>query len=212
MTKLSANNNQLSPLLILASGSPRRAELLRQIGLDFTQLTVAIDESRQPNENIADYALRMAQEKAESAWRHCQTMLAFSARPYVILSADTCGEIDGKLLSKPTDFADGKRLLNLLSGRTHTIYSAFALYNGVKMSVENVTSQVTFSRLSDSQIERYWATGEPCDKAGAYAIQGIGAQFVSHLSGSYSAVMGLPLFELSQALKHFDGTWDAGIL
>lgn len=212
MTKLSANNNQLSPLLILASGSPRRAELLRQTGLDFTQLTVAIDESRQPNENIVDYALRMAQEKAESAWQHCQTMPTFSARPYVILSADTCGEIDGKLLSKPTDFADGKRLLNLLSGRTHTIYSAFALYNGVKMSVENVTSQVTFSRLSDSQIERYWATGEPCDKAGAYAIQGIGAQFVSHLSGSYSAVMGLPLFELSQALKHFDGTWDAGIL
>lgn len=191
-----------SPTLILASASPRRAVLLKQLKLDFQQLTVDIDENQRPHEAVVDYVLRMAEEKAYTAWQRIAQQAPTDQRP-VILAADTCGEIAGKLLSKPDDFSDAKRLLRLLSGQTHTIYSAFSLYDGKKMHTENVVSTVEFWPMTDEQITRYWQTGEPTDKAGAYAIQGLGAQFVKHLSGSYSAVMGLPLSELARALSYF---------
>lgn len=188
-----------TPALILASASPRRCQLLQQLGLRFTQRPSDINESQLPGEAVADYAQRMAAEKAQAAWQQ-----AIPPEPSVLLSADTCGEIDGKLLAKPADAKDALHLLRQLSGRSHTIHSAFALYNGASLYVENVTSSVTFRDVSDDEIRRYWQTGEPHDKAGAYAIQGLGAQFVAHLDGSYSAVMGLPLFELCQAFKPFD--------
>ncbi len=187
--------------LILASASPRRAELLQQIQLDFTQRTVDIDESIYEGEMIADYAKRIASEKALAAWASL-TDDEKNDNP-IVLSADTCGECAGQLLCKPVDYQDAQRILRLLSGRTHNIYSAFSLFNGEKQHTELVTSQVTFKPLSDEEILAYWQSGEPCDKAGAYAIQGLGAQFVTHLSGSYSAVMGLPLFELSRALLSY---------
>lgn len=185
--------------LVLASASPRRAALLQQLDLPFKQRAIDFDESRHSDEPVADYALRMAREKALCAW---QTREHDGDKP-LILAADTCGELDGELLSKPVDFADAARLLRHLSGREHTIFSAFALYDGQHLHANNVRSVVRFRAISDTEIARYWATGEPRDKAGAYAIQGIGAQFVAHLSGSYSAVMGLPLFELTQALQQF---------
>ncbi len=184
--------------LKLASASPRRVELLQQLGLTFTQVSVEIDERLRADEAIADYATRMAQEKVYSAWQQ------HGEEDCVILSADTCGEIAGQLLNKPDSYDDAKRILTRLSGNTHTIYSAFALFDGERLHVENVRLQVRFRPLSADDIKRYWATGEPCDKAGAYAIQGIGAQFVEHLDGSFSAVMGLPLFELAKALQDFD--------
>lgn len=184
--------------LVLASASPRRAALLQQLDLPFKQCAIDLDESRHTDEPVADYALRMAREKALLAWQ-CRED---DDNP-LILTADTCGELDGELLNKPTDLADATRLLRHLSAREHTIFSAFALYDGQRLHCENVRSVVRFRAISDDEIARYWATGEPCDKAGAYAIQGIGAQFVAHLSGSYSAVMGLPLFELTQALQQF---------
>ncbi len=191
----------LKPPLILASASPRRAELLQQIQLDFTQRTVDIDESICDGEIIFHYAERMASEKAVVAWNSL-TDEEKSGNP-IVLSADTCGEFAGQLLCKPVDYRDAQRILRLLSGNTHHIYSAFSLFDGNKQHTELVTSQVTFKQLSDAEILAYWQSGEPCDKAGAYAIQGLGAKFITHLSGSYSAVMGLPLFELLRALSDY---------
>lgn len=186
------------PDLLLASASPRRHELLQQLGLSFAVCSPDIDELHCADEAIADYACRMAREKAQAAWQQIQP-----ATPTVLIAADTCGELDGELLGKPRDFANAQVMLRQLSGRVHHIHSAFALFDGQMLQVRNVISAVTFRNLSDDEIQRYWATGEPQDKAGAYAIQGIGAQFVAHLDGSYSAVMGLPLFELSQALNDY---------
>lgn len=186
------------PDLLLASTSPRRRELLQQLALSFSVCSPDIDESLQSGEAIADYARRMAQEKAYAAWQ-----ANMPQKRTVLLAADTCGELQGKLLGKPRDFDHAKALLTALSGNTHRIHSAFALFDGQRLHVQNVTSLVTFRAISAQEIHDYWQTGEPQDKAGAYAIQGQGAQFVAHLSGSYSAVMGLPLFELSQALKTY---------
>ncbi len=188
--------------LVLASASPRRAELLQQIQLNFTQRSVDIDESICDGEMISHYAERMASEKVLAAWESL-TDDEKNDNP-IVLSADTCGECEGQLLCKPDNYQDAQRILKLLSGNTHHIYSAFSLFDGEKQHAELVTSQVTFKQLSDKEILAYWQSGEPCDKAGAYAIQGLGATFISHLSGSYSAVMGLPLFELSRALLKYN--------
>lgn len=146
-------------------------------------------------EQVHDFARRMAIEKAIAGYQ-----LAKESEVW-ILASDTCGEIAGELLGKPTDYADAQRLLGLLSGATHEIHTAYALYDGQTMTAGVVTSTVTMRALSAAEIQRYWQTGEPADKAGAYAIQGIGGQFVQHLNGSYSAVMGLPLFEVAQLLN-----------
>lgn len=183
--------------LVLASQSPRRQQLLTQLGLSFETVLPAIDESQQPHEVIIDYAKRLAYEKAVAG-------LQLAKSPdCLVLGADTCGEIAGQLLSKPADFADARRLLRLLSGKQHAIHTAFSLYDGRQSYTTVVTSWVSLREISETEIKAYWQSGEPQDKAGAYAIQGLGAQFVSHLSGSYSAVMGLPLYELSQAM----GRW-----
>lgn len=201
-TWVSTNSfKQMTKSLILASASPRRATLLTQLGLSFSVAVPDIDESLIDGEAIADYAKRLAGEKAQAiaATMPCDNV--------VIIAADTCGEIKDnqhpQLLGKPTDKADAVRILSLLSGQTHHIHSAFAVFDGNRLHREVVTSSVTMKSLSHAEILAYWHTGEPADKAGAYAIQGLGAQFVKHLSGSYSAVMGLPLYELSCVLADY---------
>jgi septum formation protein len=183
-----------SPRLILASASPRRRELLQRAGLDFTVVPSHADEEVQPAEPPAEYALRVAHEKAlDVAKRHPGSW---------ILGADTIVEIDGKILGKPLDEADGQRMLRLLSGRVHRVMTAFVLLNGNGQvyTRQVATSEVTFKPLSDEQICVYLATGEPFDKAGAYAVQGRGATLVERVNGSYTNVVGLPLDEVLTAL------------
>ena len=191
--------------LYLASQSPRRSELLTQIGISFAVLAVDVDETVKSNEMAEDYVLRLAREKAKMGW--------FSAKHQyekVVLGSDTAVVINGKILGKPENREDAIRMLSLLSGNTHQVMSAVALAikgeNSTEPELRSVisVSDVTFKTLSSLEIEQYWQTGECSDKAGAYAIQGIAAAFVTHLSGSYSGVMGLPLYETVELLHQAD--------
>ncbi len=184
--------------LLLASRSPRRRELLEQIGVDYQVVAVDIDEQQQVGELPTAYVTRLASEKAWSGW-HVQT--AEMKRP--VLAADTAVVIGSHIMGKPADEADAFEMLQRLSGRTHEVYSGIALVDG-EVNVRISRSEVTFRTLSDDEIRDYWQSGEPRDKAGGYAIQGLAAQFISNLNGSYSGVMGLPLFETTELL------YDAG--
>lgn len=189
--------------LCLASASPRRQELLRQIGVEFDVIVSQIDEQNLPGEKPVDYVLRVARDKAVEVRRRRQ---ASHLSPLPVLGADTCVTLDGIILGKPRDREDGEGMLRRLSGRTHDVVSAIVLLCGeVEDSAIN-TSQVTFGPLTDKEISQYWDTGEPADKAGGYAIQGQAAAFIQHIAGSYSGIVGLPLYELVQVLK------DNGIL
>ncbi|MEW8661978.1 MAG: Maf family protein [Candidatus Thiodiazotropha sp.] len=183
------------PPIYLASRSPRRRELLRQIGVDHTLLEIDIDERQRPEEGPAAYVLRLAREKAEAGANAAQ-----GGGSLPVLAADTSVVIDDELLGKPRDRAHGLWMLRQLSGRTHQVFTAVALACG-GVATELSLSEVSFRALSEVEILAYWATGEPADKAGGYAIQGIGAQFISSLHGSYSGVMGLPLFETAELLR-----------
>jgi septum formation protein len=179
--------------LILASGSPRRRELLTRERVDFEVVQSDLEEVRHPHESARDYALRMAREKA----------LAVSARhPHrMVLGADTVVECDGVILEKPTDARDAARMLSTLSGNTHTVVTAFAIASNEKIVAnEAILSRVTFRALTSEEIASYIETGEPFDKAGAYGIQGIGGGFISHVEGSRDNVMGLPTDEVIAAL------------
>lgn len=185
--------------LHLASASPRRAELLRQIGVDFSQLIPAIDEQQQPNEVPEMYVLRLALHKARAGL----AMLAEGdARP--VLGADTVVVLEHQILGKPRDEADACAMLARLAGHSHRVMTAVAMVDasGEEHSRLSV-SQVRFRAIGEDEICRYWHSGEPADKAGGYAIQGLGALFVEHLEGSYSGVMGLPLFETAELLALF---------
>jgi len=198
--------------LILASQSPRRRELLAQLGLRCHVLPVAIDESPQAQESPSALVARLAQEKAKAAAQQCPEKWAHLP----ILGADTLGEQNGELLVKPEDYDDAYRMLSAMSGQWHHIYSSVALYypsssdqiSSGSISNDNMTaisvlvneSRVKFRRINPAEIRDYWQTGEPHDKAGAYAIQGLGAIFIERLEGSYSAVMGLALAETHQLL------------
>ena len=185
-------------MLYLASGSPRRRELLGQIGVPFTTLPTVIDETPLPSEPAVDYVRRLACAKA-------QVGLASLAAPgaAVVLGADTSVVLDGRILGKPQDRADALAMLTALSGHTHEVLTAVALANSQRCEVRVVSSQVSFRPLSAVEIEAYWASGEPQDKAGSYAIQGLGAVFVADLHGSFSAVVGLPLCETAALLADF---------
>ena len=180
--------------LILASGSPRRRELLGRAAIEFEVIQSGVDEVREPNEVARDYALRMARDKA----------LAVSVQhpKRFVLAADTVVECDGHILEKPSDADDAMRMLNTLSGRTHTVVTAFAIAsNGGINAGDAIISRVTFRTLSTDEIAAYIATGEPFDKAGAYGIQGIGGGFITHVEGSRDNVMGLPTDEVVAALR-----------
>lgn len=181
------------PQLVLASTSPRRRELLAQLGVPFEVLAVAVDERPLPAELAADHVCRLALAKARAG--------AGERDPRAcVLGADTVVVLDGEIFGKPADRDDAVAMLRRLSGRTHAVLSAVARVRGGAHTVRLSESQVTFRALSAAEIAAYCDTGEPLDKAGAYAIQGRAAAFIRHLEGSYSGVMGLPLFETAELL------------
>ncbi|MEA2080833.1 MAG: Maf family protein [Pseudomonadota bacterium] len=183
-------------MIILASGSPRRQALLQQIAVRFRQQVAEVDETPLDNESAQDYVVRLALAKACAVRRQSVDDEA------PVLGADTAVVVDGRLLGKPADPAHARDMLQLLSGRRHQVLSAVALVKD-RQAVRVSDSSVWFRMLSEKDIEGYWKTGEPRDKAGAYGIQGIGAIFIERLEGSYSGVMGLPLYETAQLLQDF---------
>lgn len=187
-------------MIYLASQSPRRAELLRQIGVTFEQLVSEIDETPHPGEQPPDYVLRMAREKARAGW---QTMLAAELTMRPLLASDTTVVYQSTILGKPVDQEDARRMLALLSGHTHQVMTAVAITDGQQCRTELSVTDVVFRELSDQLINDYIASGEPFDKAGAYGIQGYGAVLVAGITGSYSGVVGLPLMETAQLLADF---------
>ncbi|RMI01164.1 Maf family protein [Stutzerimonas nitrititolerans] len=180
--------------LFLASASPRRRELLTQIGVPFELLSITLDETPLPAERPEAYVQRLAREKALAGWA------AVNDDSAAVLGADTTVVIDERILGKPADRAEGLLMLESLSDREHHVLTAVALATRDACEVRLVTSRVRFRRIERAEAEAYWASGEPCDKAGGYAIQGWGAVFVAELRGSYSAVVGLPLCETAQLL------------
>jgi septum formation protein len=179
----------------LASASPRRRELLQQIGVPFRLVGTALDETPLPGEAPAAYVSRLAAAKADAGW------LSRSAANAPVLAADTAVLLDGAILGKPRDQDDAERMLQRLSGRTHEVMTAVAVRSSAGNEIKVSHSWVTFRDLDAAEVRAYWDTGEPRDKAGAYAIQGYAAIFIADLRGSYSGVMGLPLFETAELLK-----------
>lgn len=180
------------PFLILASTSPRRRELLAQLGIEFEVSPVDLDETPRANERPEQFVVRMAREKAEAGWEK-------QSGERGVLGADTCVVVNGRIFGKPKDRADAIAMLEALSDRSHEVLSAVAFCRGVS-DVEISRSSVTFRQIAPWERAAYWSTGEPSDKAGGYAIQGLGAVFVARLEGSYSGVMGLPLYETARLL------------
>jgi len=178
--------------LVLASKSPRRAELLRQIGVSFEQVSIETDETPLLDETPETLVLRLAQQKALAG------LAEYPERK--VLGSDTIVVVGGQILGKPADAEDSLRMLSLLSGRTHEVLSGVALASGGESSSRLSRTRVNFRDISPAEMRVYWQTGEPCDKAGSYAIQGLAATFVCNIEGSYSGVMGLPIFETAALL------------
>lgn len=181
--------------IILASASERRGLLLTQIGVRYQVLAVDLDERPRDGERAGDYVVRLAREKAGAAMH---ALGAGAHRP--VLAADTAVVQDGRVLGKPADEDDCVAILSALAGRTHEVLTGIALLYGGAMHVALSATRVSFRPIGEAECRRYWATGEPAGKAGAYAIQGRGAVFVTRVEGSYSGVMGLPLFETAALL------------
>jgi len=194
-----------SNIIYLASKSPRRRELLKQIGVHYELLMtrdhaprIDVDESPLDNETAHVYVQRVVKLKAESALR---VMRQRRLTPRPILTADTTVALDGQILGKPVDKADARRMLARLSGQSHQVLTAVAVVANDEIRQVLTTSFVTFASLDEDEIKQYVETGEPMDKAGAYAVQGLAAKYISKLSGSYSGVMGLPLYETATLLR-----------
>ncbi len=182
-------------LIYLASGSPRRRELLGQIGVAFEVIGADLDETAFAHEAPQDYVARLAADKAAAGWQRSRV---FGQAP--VLAADTAVVLDGKILGKPADMQDAIGMLLELSGRTHEVLTAVALRTATGTQLKVSRSLVAFRSIEPAEAREYWDTGEACDKAGAYAIQGRAAVFIADLKGSYSGVMGLPLFETAALL------------
>lgn len=182
--------------IYLASGSPRRRELLTLLGVPFEVLSSPIVEQRQPLEIPRGYVRRLALEKALAG-------VAIAPEPRPVLGADTIVLLDDLILEKPRDASDAARMLAALSGRRHRVMTAVALADMHHRLCDSVVTEVTFRQLSEQDIHRYIASGEPMDKAGAYGIQGLGGAFVRAINGSYHGVVGLPLVETSELLCRF---------
>ena len=185
--------------IYLASASPRRREILVSLGFQPVLLTAETDETARPGEAVADYVVRMARQKNAAARQLAAQRGLALAQP--LLSADTVVALDNAILGKPRDAAHARELLESLSGREHQVWTAVCVSLGGQMLEAAQRSDVRFKELSAQEIAAYIASGEPLDKAGAYGIQGIGGVFVAHLSGSFSGVMGLPVFETVQLLR-----------
>ena len=184
--------------LYLASGSPRRQELLAQIGVQFERVSAPVDETPLADEAPRDYVLRLAKAKAESGW---QAVQAQGLPLLPVLAADTTVVLDGQILGKPLDAADATAMLEQLSGRSHEVLTSLGLRTGAGTELVLSVSQVSFMPLSAAQIAAYVASGEPMDKAGSYGIQGRAGLFISDLQGSFSGVMGLPLHDTAALLS-----------
>jgi len=198
-----------NPRLYLASRSPRRRELLTQIGVQFDTIVFRnppredkeLDETPHAGEAPIDYVQRVAGAKAEHGWRIVEWRKLL---PQPVLAADTTLEFDGEIIGKPSSSDDAMCILQRLSGKSHRVLTAVSMaFQGRIESVLSV-SEVRFGILDDAEIRRYIASGEPMDKAGAYGIQGGAGLFVEHLAGSYTGVMGLPLYETGKLLRRFD--------
>jgi septum formation protein len=179
-------------MIVLASQSPRRAELLAQLGVPFEQRPTMIDEARLAGEPPAVYVERIATAKARAVP---------NAGDLPVLGADTAVVVDGRIFGKPSGRVEALAMLQALSGREHVVQTGVALVNGEQSLFRLSTSRVRFRRISPGEGAAYWATGEPRDKAGGYAIQGLAAVFIAHIAGSYSGIMGLPLFETADLLR-----------
>ncbi len=195
------------PVIYLASRSPRRQDLLLQLGVDFIALSLReapgrdsdVHETPRAGEPAADYVKRIARTKASVGWHRMQQR---GLAPMPVLGADTEVVLDGAIFGKPADTADALRMLSLLSGRTHEVLTAIGLRWERQIVLAVSVSAVTMRELAPDEVERYVASGEPVDKAGGYAVQGRAAAFIRRIEGSYSGVMGLPLFETAEALAH----------
>lgn len=198
----------LEPRIYLASRSPRRRELLTQIGVRFDlllfrsdqRIDAEVDEAVLQDESPADYVARVARAKAGHGLRLRQ-MRHLPVRP--VLSADTTLEVEGRIIGKPRDEADARAILMQLSGRSHRVLTAVAVTDEQRMEMALSVSEVRFRDLDEAEVRRYVATGEPMDKAGAYGIQGRAAMFVREIQGSHSGIVGLPLCETAELLKRF---------
>jgi len=190
-------NKPLSfPPIYIASKSPRRHALLEQFGIKFTVLDINIPETPDKNETAVEFVKRIAVEKATKGWNSVQRTESMP-----VLGADTIVVIEDKILGKPSDRAHGIAMLNKLSGKTHKVLTAIAISYEDKCEVRISETDVSFRDLSDKEISAYWDSSDLLDKAGAYAIQGKAAYFISNINGSYFGVMGLPIYELSILLK-----------
>ena len=204
--------------LVLASGSPRRKELLTQLGYEFSVLVTDIEEQQQPDEDAQAYVQRLSLDKAKAALNliaeqepnsdstvslGSDNTASLGSDNIVVLGSDTVVVSQGQVLEKPSDLADCKRMLTQLSDQRHQVMTAVSVVSADKHKTEIVITDVWFKPLSEQEIEEYWQTGEPCDKAGSYGIQGLGGRFVTRIEGSYYAVVGLPLFETDQLLQEF---------
>jgi septum formation protein len=179
--------------IVLASASPRRAELLRAAGIDFDAHPADVDETVLPGEAPSEYVTRLAEAKARVV--HARD------RRQTVLAADTAVVVDGRILGKPIDESDAKRMLRLLGGRTHEVWTAVSLFHpGEIVDTRVETTVVAFAGLSEEDIDWYVSSGEPMDKAGAYAVQGLASRFVTRVEGSYSNVVGLPVALVCQML------------
>ncbi|QKI88647.1 Maf family protein [Thiomicrorhabdus xiamenensis] len=184
-----------SKTVFLASSSPRRQELLAQMGVEFSVLDAPIDETPIESEDAAQFVTRMAREKSQ------QGAQQLTDEGCWVIAGDTAIVLDGEIIGKPEDPSDAQRMLRELSGRTHQVYSSVAVWHlGVLEVALNITD-VVFTELAETEIKNYIATGEPLDKAGGYAIQGEAAKWIKAINGSYYGVMGLPIFELNRILQ-----------
>lgn len=185
------------PQIYLASSSPRRRELLDQLGMRYAVLATDVDETVQAGEGAEEHVIRLALAKAAAGWAR----VAGAGIP--VLGADTVVVQNNQIMGKPANQAQGLAMLRRLSGHTHRVLTAVAVVRGELRRVLVSSSEVSFRKLRDSECIAYWETGEPWDKAGGYAIQGLGGLFVCRLVGSYSGVMGLPLYETGTLLQDF---------
>ncbi len=184
-------------MIVLASQSPRRRELLDQIGVAHEVIAVEVDETPFEAEPALEYVQRITLDKARAGCRLTPAM--------PVLAADTCVVVNDAILGKPEDEEHAVHMLQLLSATTHQVHTGIALLHDGREYYRLSSSQVCFRTISEAEARDYWATGEPADKAGAYAIQGRGALFIEHISGSYSGIMGLPLYETGQLLANVPG-------
>ncbi|MBY5969063.1 Maf family protein [Halomonas denitrificans] len=197
----SASDLPLSNTLLLASASPRRRDLLASIGVEVEVCPVDIDETPHPGEQAVDYVARLARTKATVGQRAGLAQPGAASEDWVTLGSDTAVVRDGQILGKPADAAEGFAMLRSLSGRDHQVMTAVAVTGPAGLLEVTVVTDVTMRMIEDAEIHAYWRSGEPQDKAGGYAIQGLAAVFVERIAGSHSAVVGLPLFETAALLR-----------